>query len=131
MAGHIWLHKKFNFEAAHFLPNLPESHQCRRVHGHSFEFELWISGEESQLGSDTGWLMDFGDIAQLGKKVVQQLDHRLLNDISGLENPTCERLAIWIAQQIQPSLPQLRRVSVRETCTAGCIYELERREEKN
>ncbi|MCF5955455.1 6-pyruvoyl trahydropterin synthase family protein, partial [Xanthomonas perforans] len=45
-----------------------------------------------------------------------------LNDIEGLENPTSERLAIWIWQQLKPALPQLSEIVVHETCTSGCRY---------
>ncbi|MGH8570151.1 MAG: 6-pyruvoyl trahydropterin synthase family protein, partial [Gammaproteobacteria bacterium] len=46
-----------------------------------------------------------------------------LNDIEGLENPTSENLARWIWQRLKPVLSQLTKVVVRETCTAGCIYQ--------
>ncbi|MCG6630473.1 6-carboxytetrahydropterin synthase QueD, partial [Acinetobacter baumannii] len=45
-----------------------------------------------------------------------------LNDIEGLENPTSERLAIWLWQQLKPTLPQLSEIVVHETCTSGCRY---------
>jgi 6-pyruvoyltetrahydropterin/6-carboxytetrahydropterin synthase len=51
------------------------------------------------------------------------LDHYYLNEIKGLENPTSEILARWIWDRLLPSLPQLTKVVVRETCTSGCIYE--------
>lgn len=47
----------------------------------------------------------------------------LTDEIEGLENPTSESLAPWIWQHIQPSLPAISRIVVRETCTSGCIYE--------
>lgn len=28
--------KRFMFEAAHHLPDLPEGHKCARLHGHSY-----------------------------------------------------------------------------------------------
>jgi len=45
-----------------------------------------------------------------------------LYDIEGLENPTSEQLARWIWQRLAPGLPSLSQVTVRETCTSGCIY---------
>jgi 6-pyruvoyltetrahydropterin/6-carboxytetrahydropterin synthase len=54
--------------------------------------------------------------------VLHQLDHYYLNDIAGLENPTSEVLARWIWDRVQPAMPELSQVVVRETCTSGCVY---------
>lgn len=111
--------KEFQFEAAHRLPNVPPEHKCSRLHGHSFQVTLYISGEINQ---DSGWIMDFGDIKKVFKPIYEQLDHNYLNDIPGLENPTSEVLAKWIWQELKPLLPELSKIQIRETCTSGCIY---------
>lgn len=111
--------KKFTIEAAHRLPNLPEQHKCRRLHGHSFGIEIHVSGP---LTPNEGWIMDFADLTRAFQPIYDQLDHHYLNDIPGLENPTSEILAQWIWKRLKPALPLLSRVLVRETCTAGCIY---------
>lgn len=111
--------KEFSFEAAHLLPNVPEGHKCRRLHGHSFRVRLYVSGDPDP---HLGWLVDFGDIKQIFAPVLDQLDHRYLNDIPGLENPTSENLAIWLWDRLKPQLPNLSKVEVFETCTSGCIY---------
>ena len=54
--------------------------------------------------------------------VVSRLDHYLLNEIEGLENPTSESIAVWLWERIAPSLPQLVRVTIEETCTTRCSY---------
>ena len=113
------LFRKFQIEAAHFLPNVPEGHKCRRMHGHSFRIEVHVSGE---VGAQTGWVMDFADVKRAFQPLFDQLDHHCLNDIDGLENPTSENLARWIWQRLQPALPGLDRIVVQETCNAGCIY---------
>lgn len=110
--------KIFTIEAAHRLPHLPEDHKCRRLHGHSFKVEIHVSGPIRPV---EGWVQDFADIARAFQPLFDQLDHRYLNDIPGLENPTSENLARWIWQRLQPTLA-LSHVVVRETCTAGCIY---------
>jgi 6-pyruvoyltetrahydropterin/6-carboxytetrahydropterin synthase len=66
--------------------------------------------------------MDFADVKQAFAPIFEQLDHRYLNEIPGLENPTSERLAQWIWHALKPALPQLHRIVVHETCTAGCGY---------
>lgn len=111
--------KVFTVEAAHRLPNVPAGHKCARLHGHSFRIELRVAGEP---GTETGWIMDFGDIKAAFQPIYDQLDHHYLNDIAGLENPTSECLARWIWDRLKPALPQLSEVIVHETCTSGCSY---------
>ena len=113
------LSKRFTFEAAHLLPNVPEGHKCRRLHGHSFSVELHVEGP---VGEHTGWVMDFAEISAVCRALEDRLDHRYLNEIPGLENPTSEVLAQWIWREARPALPMLTTVEVRETCTTRCIY---------
>ena len=111
--------KAFTLESAHRLPNVPEGHKCARVHGHSFRVEIHVRGP---LDPQLGWVMDFADVKAAFEPLFLQLDHRYLNDVSGLENPTSEHLARWIWQRLQPALPQLCAVVVHETCTSGARY---------
>jgi len=113
----IW--KEFSFEAAHRLPNVPPGHKCARLHGHSFRVAIHVVGP---VGPDSGWVIDFAEIAEVMKPVISRLDHYYLNEIEGLENPTSEHLARWIWHRVRPRLPQLSRVVVKETCTSGCSY---------
>ena len=113
------LYKDFSFEAAHRLPNVPTGHKCARLHGHSFQVRVSVDGP---VGDRTGWVMDFAELKEAFRPVHDQLDHRYLNEIAGLENPTSENVARWIWRQLRPSLPGLAEVEVRETCTTGCIY---------
>jgi 6-pyruvoyltetrahydropterin/6-carboxytetrahydropterin synthase len=115
----IELVKDFRFEAAHYLPNVPDGHKCRRMHGHSFRGEVAVRGP---VDDRTGWVMDFADLKRAVDPIVRQLDHYLLNEIPGLENPTSELVAIWIWDRLRPSLPQLYRITLEETCTSRCHY---------
>jgi len=115
----VELRKTFQFEAAHLLPNLPQAHKCRRLHGHSFKVEIVVAGE---CDPKLGWLMDYADISEIFKPLWDQLDHRYLNEIPDLENPTSENIAAWIWDRLKPSLPLLDEVVVAETCTARCVY---------
>ncbi len=101
------------------LPNLPPSHKCRRLHGHSFKVEIAVEGP---CDPKLGWVMDYADITKVFKPLLNQLDHFYLNEIPGLENPTSENIAIWIWQRLKPGLPLLTELVVAETCTAKCIY---------
>jgi len=110
---------ELTFEAAHRLPHVPEGHKCARLHGHSFRITVHVSGEPVE---PQGWVMDFAEIRAAATLVIDQLDHRYLNEIPGLENPTSELLAEWIWDRLAPQLRGLSQVVVRETCTSGCIY---------
>lgn len=113
------IYKEFHFEAAHRLPNVPEGHKCARLHGHSFHVRLVLTGE---VGQTSGWIMDFADLKAAFAPLHDQLDHRYLNEIPGLENPTSETLARWIWDRLKSDLPLLSSVEIRETCNSGCIY---------
>lgn len=112
--------KAFTLESAHRLPHVPAGHKCARVHGHSFRVELHVAGP---VDPRLGWVMDFADVKQAFEPLFQRLDHRYLNDVPGLENPTSENIARWIWQRLKPSLPGLSKIVLHETCTAGCVYE--------
>jgi 6-pyruvoyltetrahydropterin/6-carboxytetrahydropterin synthase len=116
----MWIHTTFQFEAAHRLPNVAPEHKCARLHGHSFRATVWVRGD---VGAESGWVMDFADVKAAFAPLHDQLDHRYLNEVGGLENPTSEVLAMWIWERLAPTLPGLARVDVDETCTSGCRYD--------
>jgi 6-pyruvoyltetrahydropterin/6-carboxytetrahydropterin synthase len=113
------LERTFRFEAAHFLPKVPEGHKCRRMHGHSYQVEVAIEGN---IDPELGWLIDFAEIDEKVSPLIRRLDHHVLNEIEGLGNPTSELLAVWLWQHIQPALPGLVEVVVSETPTSRCVY---------
>ncbi len=110
---------RFSLEAARRLPCLPSEHPCSRLHGHSFHLEVRVEGP---LDPDMGWVCDFSVIETTCNTLRDQLDHRTLNDIDGLQNPTSEHLAVWFWNRLQPQLPGLSEVRIQETDRAGCIY---------
>ena len=113
------IYKEFVIESAHRLPRVPEGHKCGRLHGHSWRITIHVRGP---VGPNTGWILDFADIKRAFQPLFDQLDHRYLNEIEGLENPTSEVLARWIWVRLSPALPGLSRIVINETCTSGCIY---------
>lgn len=112
----VTISKKFDFDAAHFLPNLPDGHKCKRLHGHTYLAELILRGEPDERG----FVVDYAEIAAAWKPVEALLDHRLLNDIEGLETPSTEVLAPFIARMLLNSLPLLHAVRVYESSTTYC-----------
>ena len=116
----VELTRRFGFESAHRLPMVPAEHKCSRVHGHSFRIDISLAGE---VDPAMGWLLDYGEISARVEPVLkQELDHRLLNDVPGLENPTSEVLCGWLWNRLKPLVPHLAAITVHETCTARCTY---------
>ncbi len=115
----VQLVREFRFEAAHLLPRVPEGHKCRRLHGHSFRIEVAVTGP---IHATTGWFIDYAEIDRAVVPVRDALDHRYLNEIEGLENPTSENLARWIWDRLAENLPGLSAITVHETCNARCVY---------
>lgn len=113
------LFRIFYLHCARRLPALPDSHPCSRVHGHSFKVKIVLRGA---LDPVLGWVTDFNEVDTAWQRVHDQLDHRYLNDIAGLENPTSEKLATWLWQALHASLPQLFTISVMEGQDMGCVY---------
>lgn len=115
--AHIW--RRFRFESAHQLPNVPWGHQCGRMHGHGFE--VILHANQNLNGDDMG--VDFDKLGDIWSPLNAELHLACLNDIPGLENPTSEVLASWLWKRIRPALPELSWITVYETVTAGCHYD--------
>lgn len=113
------LTKDFTFEAAHTLPEVAPNHKCARMHGHSFKVEISIEGEINPVA---GWVQDHSEISRVVDLLMEQLDHRYLNEIVGLENPTFENIAVWIWRRLKVDLPDLVEITIHETPTARCTY---------
>jgi 6-pyruvoyltetrahydropterin/6-carboxytetrahydropterin synthase len=111
--------KSFVFDAAHWLPHVPEGHKCGRLHGHTYRVVLALEGE---LDPRLGWVEDFGAVKAAFAPLLRRLDHRCLNEIEGLENPTAEVLAAWIHDRLRETLPALAEVAVEETPTSTAVY---------
>ncbi|HEX9746060.1 MAG TPA: 6-carboxytetrahydropterin synthase QueD [bacterium] len=111
--------KTFIFDAAHMLPEVPPEHKCRRLHGHTYRVLIYLAGG---VDEKMGWVEDFADLKAAFKPLYQQLDHNYLNEVDGLENPTCENIARWIWERVKPSLPALSRIVIHEGESNGVVY---------
>ena len=115
------IYKEFRFDAAHFLPHAPEGHPNRRIHGHSFRAVIWLDGKPD---STSGLVMNFEVFKHEIEAFHVELDHHMLNEIPGLENPTLELITMWLWDRMKPRLPQLCRIELhRDSCNEGCIYD--------
>ena len=104
--------RSYRFESAHYLPKVSEGHRCRNLHGHNYRVEVVVKGT-----LDTrGFVKDFFEVDAVVAPLVAQLDHKLLNEVKGLENPTAEVIARWFLERI-PDCERVR-VSENEDCWA-------------
>lgn len=111
------IEKTFSLESAHRLPHVPQGHKCSRVHGHSFQITLRVSGP---VDPKLGWIVDFAELTRGFAPMHELLDHRYLNDVPGLDNPTSENLARFILERVRIEGARLSSVTVAETCMARC-----------
>jgi 6-pyruvoyltetrahydropterin/6-carboxytetrahydropterin synthase len=98
--------RTYRFEAAHHLPLLPDGHKCKRMHGHSYRVDVVVRGALDARG----FVSDFAEIDAEVQPLIARIDHRVLNDIEGLENPTAELIAAWLLER----LPACESVRVYE-----------------
>jgi 6-pyruvoyltetrahydropterin/6-carboxytetrahydropterin synthase len=111
--------KEFSFDAAHYLPHLPDGHKCRGLHGHTYRLKVFVAGE---MNDSLGWVLDFAELKKIILPLIDLVDHKLINEVEGLDNPTCEVLTRWFWNKIKPVLPQLHKIELYETLTSGAVY---------
>lgn len=115
--AHVW--RRYLFQSAHRLPNVPAGHKCGRMHGHGFEVILHA---DQDLGARPMGV-DYDHLDALWAPIHAELDHACLNDIPGLENPTSEMISSWIWERLKPRLPELSWVTVYETASCGAHFD--------
>jgi 6-pyruvoyltetrahydropterin/6-carboxytetrahydropterin synthase len=118
--AHIW--RRYSFQAAHRLPNVPSGHKCGRMHGHGFD--VIIHAAQDVAGEPMG--VDYDRIDTVWKPVHAELNHACLNEIRGLQNPTSELIASWLWHRLKGELPELAWVTVYETATCGANFDGQR-----
>lgn len=112
--------REFTFEAAHQIPKLPEWHKCGRLHGHSYKVEVWL---RAPVPSGRPWFYDWGELVPVFEEIMERLDHRFLNEIPGLEVPSCENLAVYIWGMLRfARVPHLYKLKIYEGFGPGLEY---------
>tara|TARA_B100000963_G_C22519580_1_gene622367 strand:- start:404 stop:760 length:357 start_codon:yes stop_codon:yes gene_type:complete len=111
--------KKYFFDAAHYLSDIGDNQDYKKMHGHSYEVVITLSGK---VNHDNNWVMDLEELDKLVKPEISLLDHSTLNNVVGLENPTSENIAKWLWIKIKEKAPNLQSVEVNRPRIGGCIY---------
>jgi 6-pyruvoyltetrahydropterin/6-carboxytetrahydropterin synthase len=115
--AHVW--RRYRFQSAHRLPNVPQGHKCGRMHGHGFEA---IVHAHQALGT-RALSIDYDHLDSLWAPLQAQLNYRCLNEIDGLANPTSELISSWLWQRLKPVLPPLSWITVFETASCGANFD--------
>tara|TARA_B100000900_G_scaffold415079_1_gene443707 strand:- start:1623 stop:1994 length:372 start_codon:yes stop_codon:yes gene_type:complete len=111
--------KKYYFDAAHYMPEFEETHDYRKMHGHSFEVTIKLKGT---VNKKNNWVMDLESLDQLVGPEVTKLDHSILNEIDGLDTPTSENIAKWFWSKLKSKIPNLESVEINRPRIGGCIF---------
>jgi 6-pyruvoyltetrahydropterin/6-carboxytetrahydropterin synthase len=116
----MWeLTKSFRFEAAHSLPGTTRGGASEEIHGHSFRAEVTLRGTPDPK---TGMVLDLGVLERSMAEVQKLLDHKLLNKVETLGQPTLENLSRFIWERVQHA-GRITKVSVhRDSCNESCSY---------
>lgn len=101
MGERVRIAATYSFEAAHWLPHVPDGHKCKRMHGHNYRIEVLIEGPLDERG----FVADYAELDAAVQPIIDRLDHRCLNEIEGLSNPTSEVIALWLRDRIKAALP--------------------------
>ena len=114
------IYRTYTMHSARFIPTLDSTHPCSKMHGHTFKILIELDGP---INKKTGFVIDFYDLdIIINDKIAKKIDHKVLNDIEGLENPSSEHLSIWIWNQLIESIPILSQITVSEDHGTGIKY---------
>jgi 6-pyruvoyltetrahydropterin/6-carboxytetrahydropterin synthase len=116
------LSQRFYFEAAHTLRRNYESEGSIRIHGHTYEAEVTISGTPDPI---TGMVADLGQLREEIDRVRSLLDHRFLDEIEELGPATLENLTVFIRNEMKNRFSNLSTVMVErrvsgDRCVLRC-----------
>lgn len=97
------IEREYDFEAAHFLPKVPDGHKCKNVHGHSYRLLVEVTGIIQESGPEEGMVVDFGVLDAAAATLKGQVDHTTLNDTLH-SNPTVENMVPLVWDHFQTAL---------------------------
>ena len=113
------LFKKYYFDAAHFLPGFEKNHDYSKMHGHSYEVTIKLSGK---VDKKKKWVLDLEQLDILVLPILSILDHSVLNEIKGLESPTSENIAKWLWTKLKRRIYNLESIEINRPRIGGCVF---------
>ena len=111
-----------HFAAAHQLQMVAK--QCENLHGHNWKVEVCVTGERL---NDAGVLIDFGELKAYISEIIQELDHKFLNELPYFDGaPSSERIAVHIGEHLAEKLKdtelRVSRITTWESENAAATY---------
>jgi 6-pyruvoyltetrahydropterin/6-carboxytetrahydropterin synthase len=115
-----------SFAAGHYLRNYKG--KCENPHGHNYKVRVTLCGRELDKA---GLLLDFKDLKDVMRHVIDRLDHKMINDLAPFTevNPSAENLAKYFFDESNGRLAKLtdgrvrvKDVTVWETDTTTATY---------
>ena len=115
-----------SFAAGHYLRN--DKGKCENPHGHNYKIRVTLAGAELDKA---GLLLDFKDLREVMKHVIERLDHQMINDIKPFTviNPSAENIAKYFYDECNAGLlsatqgrVRIKDVTVFETDTTTAKY---------
>ncbi len=112
-----------HFSSAHRLRQY--NGECERLHGHNWNVQVSIAAEKL---NELGMVMDFKDLKQKTKVLIDKFDHQYLNDIPPFTeiNPTTENMARYmydkLSKTINDSRIRVSKVTVWESENSYASY---------
>jgi len=111
------------FAAAHQLRNFKG--KCEKLHGHNWRIEVIVEGEKL---NDAGLLIDFKEVKDDTNRILEELDHSFLNELSQFkdQNPSSENIAAYIFEKLSSKLNdnqiKVAKVTAWESDSASTSY---------
>ncbi len=111
--------KHFEFSASHIISGLPADHPCSRLHGHNYQVEIVL---QSETLDTVGFVRDYCELSDLKDFLAQEVDHKHLNDVPGLQTTTAESICRWLFDWCAARWPETTAVRVSETPRTWAEY---------
>jgi 6-pyruvoyltetrahydropterin/6-carboxytetrahydropterin synthase len=114
---------KMDFAAAHQL--VEYKGKCENLHGHNWKIDIYLQGESL---NKEGMLIDFHDIKDVADRVLDEFDHKYLNELDYFKNinPTSENIAKYLFQRLADEFKKhavcVVKVSIWESDDACASY---------
>jgi len=114
------------FSSGHFLRNYKG--KCENPHGHNYKVKVTLHGETLD---QAGLLLDFRELKQVMRPVIERLDHQMINDLEPFTeiNPSAENLARYFFAETNRQMDEMTSGRVRvkdctvfETDTTSATY---------